>query len=209
MFKKTEESEWTRFSRALGGAQPTAPQDEAPPADEPELPVTLSQAPEATTEPLTPPPPVMPEPAPEPEPEPVAEPARSATYPATPPLAASMTRIPDLERGETIIGEGASVEGTVRSERSIRVRGAVQGEIESGQRVVVEEAATVKARVVAENVTILGEVNGSIECTGRVEIAASGKVAGEVTAGTLVIQEGAFFEGHLKMASRAEAAPAQ
>ena len=92
----------------------------------------------------------------------------------------------------------------MRSERSIRVRGAVQGEIESGQRVVVEEAATVKARVVAEHVTVLGEINGSIECTGRVEIAASGRVAGEVTAGTLVIQEGAFFEGHLKMASRSE-----
>lgn len=207
MFKKTEESEWTRFSRALGGAQPTTPQhDEAPSADEPELPVTLSQLPEATTEPLAPPPPVMPEPAPEPEPEAsLAEAARPTVYASTPPLAASMSRIPDLERGETIIGEGASIEGTVRSERSIRVRGAVQGEIESGQRVVVEEAATVKARVVAEHVTVLGEINGSIECTGRVEIAASGRVAGEVTAGTLVIQEGAFFEGHLKMASRSDA----
>ena len=40
-------------------------------------------------------------------------------------------------------------------------------------------------------------MNGSIECTGRVEIASSGRVTGEVTAGTLVIQEGAFFEGHL------------
>jgi cytoskeletal protein CcmA (bactofilin family) len=205
MFKKTEESEWTRFSRALGGSPPAPPQqDEAPPADEPDLPVTLSQLPDATTEPLTPPPPpVALEPEPEPEPA-FAEPARPTVHASTPPLSASMSRLPDLERGETIIGEGASVEGTVRSERSIRVRGAVQGEIESGQRVVVEEAATVKARVVAEHVTILGEVNGSIECTGRVEIAASGKVAGEVTAGTLVIQEGAFFEGHLKMASRSE-----
>ena len=58
-----------------------------------------------------------------------------------------------------------------------------------------------QARIAAEHVTVLGEVNGAIECSGRVEIAASGRVNGEVTAGTLVIQEGAFFEGHLKMAS--------
>src|SRR5437763_16990633 len=125
MFKKTEESEWTRFSRALGGAQPTTPQrDEAPPADEPELPDTLNQLPEATTEPLAPPPPVRPEAAPEPEPT-VAEAARPTVHASIPPLSAAMSRIPDLERGETVIGEGASVEGTVRSERSIRVRGAV------------------------------------------------------------------------------------
>lgn len=201
MFKKTEESEWTRFSRALGGAQPSTPaQDEAPSAEEPELPVTLNQTAEAPTEPLTPPPPAEPEPDPA-----VAEPARPTVYASAPPVSAPMSRVPDLERDETVIGEGATVEGTVRSERSIRVRGTVQGEIESAQRVVVEESASVKARVVAEHVTILGDVNGSIECTGRVEIAASGKVAGEVTAGTLVIQEGAFFEGHLKMASRSEA----
>jgi len=206
MFKKTEESEWTRFSRALGGAQPATPQrdEEAPP--EADMTPTISQLPESVTEPLTPPPPppaTLPEPGDEAE-LPTAEAPRSSTYASSPAMAASMSRIPDLERGETVIGDGASVEGTVRAERSIRIRGSVQGEIESGQRVVVEESASVKARVVAEQVTVLGEVNGSIECTGRVEIAASGRVTGEVTAGTLVIQEGAFFEGHLRMAAKQE-----
>jgi cytoskeletal protein CcmA (bactofilin family) len=75
----------------------------------------------------------------------------------------------------------------------------VQGEIESKQRVIVEESAQVQARITAEHVTVLGDVNGAIECSGRLEIASSGRVSGEVSAGTLVIQEGAFFEGHLKM----------
>jgi cytoskeletal protein CcmA (bactofilin family) len=110
-----------------------------------------------------------------------------------------MSRMPDLERGETVVGEGASIEGAIRSERSIRIRGSVQGEIESKQRVIIEESAQVQARITAEHVTVLGEVNGSIECTGRLEVASSGRVAGEVSAGTLVIQEGAFFEGQLKM----------
>jgi len=206
MFKKTEESEWTRFSRALGANQATSPRQDEALADEAEEAPTLTQHPPAGPEPVAeaaPPPP--PAPVAEPAPEPVAaEPVRAPVY-SPAPSAAPLARSADLEQGETVIGDGATVEGTIRTERSIRIRGLVQGEIECGQRIVVEESANVKARVVAEQVTVLGEVNGSIECSGRVEIAASGRVTGEVTAGTLVIQEGAFFEGHLRMASRPEA----
>ncbi len=201
MFKKSEESEWTRFSRALGGTPPApAREEEPPPAEAPEEAMTISQAPAVEPEVYVAPPP--PTPAPDPEP-----PVPSYTPPAAP-MSAQLGRLPDLERGETVIGDGASIDGTVRSERSIRVRGAVQGEIESQQRVVVEESARIQARITAEHVTVLGEVNGSITCSGRLEIASTGRVTGEVSSGTLIIQEGAFFEGHLKM-STAQAATAE
>jgi cytoskeletal protein CcmA (bactofilin family) len=205
MFKKTEESEWTRFSRALGG-QPAAPSDdEAAPTDEPEEALTLSQASPAEPDVYLPPPP----PPPVHEPEPLEPPAPA--FAASPPTVAAPAFSPDLNRtidasdGETVVGEGASIEGTVRSDRSIRVRGSVQGEIESTQRVVVEESAKVAARIVAEQVTVLGEVNGSIECSGRLEIASSARVTGEVSATTLVIQEGAVVEGNLRMSSMRDA----
>jgi cytoskeletal protein CcmA (bactofilin family) len=201
MFKKTEESEWTRFSRALGGTPPAAPprEDELATADEPEEPVTLAQTPPVEPEVyMAPPPP----PAPvehdnfiqtDVQPNPP-----TMTAPSFPPAA---RRVPEPESDETVIGDGATIDGTVRSDRSIRVRGSVQGEIECRQRVVVDESARVQARITAEQVVVLGEVNGAINCTGRVEIASTARVTGEVTAGTLVIQEGAFFEGSLKMAN--------
>jgi len=205
MFKKSEESEWTRFSRALGGAQPAPPRDdELAPVDETEEPATLAQPPPVEPEVYRAPPPPAPE---ETEPSLPSYDPPQQTYPPAPPtvaapsLSAAMSRTPDFEDGETVIGDGATIEGSVRSERSIRVRGSVQGEIESKQRVIVDEAAKVEARIIAEHVTILGELNGSITCTGRVEIASSARVTGEVSAGTLVIQEGAYFEGNLKMAS--------
>lgn len=199
--KKSEESEWTRFSRALGGTTPAPADEAAAPSSEPETmvhtPPPAPTAPEVYQAPVPAPPPAptIQQTAPPPAPEP----APTYTPPPTVPVAAQLTRIPDLERGETVIGEGASIEGAVRSERSIRIRGSVQGEIESRQRVIVEESAQVQARISAEHVTVLGEVNGAIECVGRLEIGASGRVSGEVSAATLVIQEGAFFEGHLKM----------
>jgi cytoskeletal protein CcmA (bactofilin family) len=196
MFKKSEESEWTRFSRALGGASPAPPrQEEQPSPDEPEEPATVTQLPPAGSD-------MYMAPAPAPEEHESAAPA------VTPPPPAIVTQAPPAQPryaaatdGETVIGEGATIDGTVRSERPIRVRGAVQGEIECRQLVTIDEEARVQARITAEQVLVLGEVNGSIACSGKVEIAATARVTGDVTAGTLVIQEGAFFEGSLKMAN--------
>lgn len=100
---------------------------------------------------------------------------------------------------DTVLGEGARFEGTIRSDRSIRVLGFVSGEIESKERVVVESSARVEARIVAQQVLVIGEVHGRIECVGRVEIAPTGRVTGEVTTGRLAIREGAFFQGQLTM----------
>ena len=205
MFKNTDESEWTRFSRALGGTQPTPTRDEdVTSADEPEEPETLVQTPPAEPEVYMAQPPAT---------APAEREAPASTYaPPAPAQATAPTiqmppsQVAGAEAGETVIGEGATIDGTIRSERSIRIQGSVQGEVESQQRVVVEEQARVQARITAESVSVLGEVNGSITCTGRVEIASTARVTGEVTAGTLVIQEGAFFEGSLKMTNQREAA---
>ena len=175
MFKKTEETEWTRFSKALSGRE----REEAEPAED-----------EAAT----------PAPSPAPAPpstmlrQPVAEPAPQAS------------RQPDAgeedEEVESVIGEKTTVDGTFKSESSIRVRGTVQGEIESKRGILIESQANVTAKVTAESVTVSGQVNGQIFCAGRVEIRPSGRVVGEINAGTLIMQEGAFFEGHLKMGGR-------
>jgi cytoskeletal protein CcmA (bactofilin family) len=232
MFKKTEESEWTRFSRALGGKdQPREREEPGDPEGElvEESPATTATPVAAvtppaqagslsTTPPLDPAPtavqpgpdriPAAPElaftgesptgpvpitPTPSAEPPTFAEPSFSPTV--------GSRRIAE-EDAESVIAEGTEMEGVFRAEHSIRVRGAVQGEIASKRRIVVEQGASVNAKVSAEQITILGEVNGEVTCPGRVEIAPNGRVTGEISAGTLVMQEGGFFEGQLKMLSK-------
>jgi cytoskeletal protein CcmA (bactofilin family) len=218
MFKKSEESEWTRFSRALGGTQPASGQRDEP-ADDVEEPVTMSQPAPRESAPVAPMVDDEPDQGPgtmaaevlqtAPYEPPAPEPAPARPAAPMPPISASVGRVPSLDGDETVIGANANIEGKVRSDQSIRVSGTVQGEIESKQRVIVDEGARVQARIAAAHVTVLGEVNGAIECSGRVEIAASGRVSGEVTAGTLVIQEGAYFEGHLKTSSGQEVVAAE
>ena len=218
MFKKTEESEWTRFSRALQ-SQP-AQQDEAVEPDEDdtvELAAGQSVVSDGTREELPPPAYPRSESA-YARPEPTYEPGEPAAYgePTPPPYSSPVSApVPSTvaaplsspsDSAETVLGEGASLEGTLRSDRSIRIRGFLSGEIESRERVIVEANARVEARIVAGDVTVVGEVNGQIECAGRVEIAPTGRVTGEVRTGRLAIQEGAFFQGQLTMVPT-EAAP--
>ncbi len=102
---------------------------------------------------------------------------------------------------ESLIGEQTTFEGTFACEGSMRVMGTVQGELQSKGTIYIEEKARVTARVTGAQVTIAGRVDGQIHCDGRVEIRPTGKVTGEIHAGALIMQEGAFFDGNSKMAT--------
>jgi cytoskeletal protein CcmA (bactofilin family) len=217
MFKKSEESEWTRFSRALGNReqQPETeetPQIEAPenhdaeptmvappsPVEppEPRRPVAEPTAAEARrAEPVTPPPAPAPRPVYVPPPP---APARATTVPAQE-VAPEEDTLPEEE---SVVSDGTEVEGTLRSRHSIRILGSVQGEIESHGDVTVESDATVNAKISAENIVIRGVVNGDLTCPGRIEITDTGRLIGGISGGILVMHEGAYFEGSLKMSAR-------
>jgi cytoskeletal protein CcmA (bactofilin family) len=100
---------------------------------------------------------------------------------------------------ESVIGEGTTVEGTFRSEHPIRIHGTVQGEVESKHRVVIEAGAKVQAKVLAQEIVVRGEVNGELTGSGKVEITATGRVTGEISARAMVMDDGAYFQGHLEM----------
>jgi cytoskeletal protein CcmA (bactofilin family) len=121
-------------------------------------------------------------------------------------MGASPTRTVDVDRRDVIIGDGASIDGQLRCEGTIFVRGHVKGEIESKHGVVIEAGANVEAQVAGEYVTVHGEMSGSIDSIGRVEMAPGSRVTGDVTAGSLSIEDGAVFEGNVRLTNRGIAA---
>ena len=183
MFKKSEEQEWTRFRGALSkdrdetGAAPTVP-------DASETFMAGTPAPAAG--------------------QTAAGPSFRSTsgdvnvgLPTT-----RLTRSPasDGVEVDSLIGERSSFEGTLKTDGPVRLQGSIQGEIESKSAIIVEEKARVTARLTAAHVTIAGQVDGQIYCEGRVEIRPTGRVTGEINAGALIVQEGAYFDGNSKMA---------
>ncbi len=196
MFKKTEDSEWSRFSKALS-SQSKAGAEEAQVKDEP-----LEPAPTPRE---------VAQPAPTPPPAP-ARPSVTQTY-----IRPHTSAQSEPGEVETIIGATSSFDGTLKCESSLRIKGNAQGEINCGKSLTIEESARVNANIKAASAVVAGQLEGAIECEGRLEILATGRVTGDLTAGVLIIQEGAFFEGHLKMKDRkieerpaaVEAAPAR
>lgn len=193
MFKKSEEQEWTRFRGALSSKD----REEAvavPPTPEP-----VESSPGAA--------------APAVPPAPVAVPGQATSGPSfrsvgdvNVGLATSRLTRSQVSEGvdvESLIGEHTSFEGTLKSDGAVRLLGSVQGEIESKSTIIVEERAHVTARLTGAQITIAGQVDGQLYCEGRVEIRPTGRVTGEIHAGALIVQEGAYFDGNSKMTTGA------
>lgn len=99
----------------------------------------------------------------------------------------------------SLIDRHSIFDGTFRANRNLRIDGEVKGTIECQGTLFVAQGANVSAKVEAESITVAGDLNGDIRCQGRLQIMPSGRVRGKVTTVTLVINEGAYYEGQLEM----------
>jgi cytoskeletal protein CcmA (bactofilin family) len=98
---------------------------------------------------------------------------------------------------------GSRISGKLNFETPARIDGHVEGEINAKDSLTIGESAVVAAQIKADSVVVAGKVSGDIVAAHRIEIRPSAKVLGNVTAPTLVINEGALFEGHCAMAPEA------
>lgn len=106
----------------------------------------------------------------------------------------------EQQSGEvTIVGKGAKLEGTVVSAGSLRIDGQVKGQINADGDVMLSPQSQVEADIRAQNVAIAGRFKGTIVVKGRAEISRGGRVDGNITSKTLVIEEGAIFQGQSVM----------
>jgi cytoskeletal protein CcmA (bactofilin family) len=100
----------------------------------------------------------------------------------------------------SLIDRHSAFDGSFRAQRDLRVEGEVKGTVTCDGTLFIAEGATVAAVVEAEHMTVAGDFNGEIRCRGRLQILPSGRVRATVATGSLVIQEGAIYEGKLEMA---------
>ena len=101
----------------------------------------------------------------------------------------------------TVISKESTFNGNVRSDGDILIEGSFEGEIDCKGTVIIAEGANVSATVRARNSTVAGSANGDFTCEERLTIQSSGEMRGKAQAPTLVVEEGAFFEGEFKMGS--------
>lgn len=103
---------------------------------------------------------------------------------------------------ETVIGGKTKIKGEIVCDGNLRVSGEVDGKINAGGDVFVDEKSKVKGDVVGERVVVSGEVNGNVNGMAGLEIEKSGVVHGDLAGDKLIIEEGATYKGKVYIGSK-------
>lgn len=103
------------------------------------------------------------------------------------------------QENTTIIREDASFEGKMIFDGNVMVNGKFKGEIISAGELTVGNGGLVDGTVQIGTINIYGEVRGNIKAKQKIVINAPAVVKGDIEAPSLVIQEGAVFEGNCAM----------
>jgi cytoskeletal protein CcmA (bactofilin family) len=95
----------------------------------------------------------------------------------------------------SLIGPGTSLRGELEFQGTLRIDGTFNGSIKTPGTLVVGKEATVEGDVRAGQLQVFGRVQATVDVDQRVEIYEGGALKGDVRTPSLVIEEGAQFEG--------------
>jgi len=113
----------------------------------------------------------------------------------------------------TLLGRGATFEGKLTFEGTVRIDGRFKGEVFTDDTLVIGEGAHVEAQIDVGEVIIQGTVVGNVTAKRSIEIHAPGRVKGDLHTPSLQVDKGVIFEGRSFMeaatSNRPAATPAQ
>ena len=97
------------------------------------------------------------------------------------------------------LDRGSSFRGELEFEDTMRIDGRFNGKITSKNELIVGESATIDGEIHVGRIAISGTVMGKIRADQKIEIHRSGKVFADLDTPTLIIEEGALFQGNCAM----------
>ena len=99
----------------------------------------------------------------------------------------------------SVVGPDMKILGGVKCEGTIRVQGKIGGPVQTSGPVVVGKRGRIDGDVEAVEVVVAGTVMGSIVGARRVELRETGRIKGDIQTDRMKVDEGARFEGHLRL----------
>jgi cytoskeletal protein CcmA (bactofilin family) len=114
----------------------------------------------------------------------------------------------DIKEGllSGFVGNGTTLTGEANFKGMLRVDGHLSGQVRSeGGTLIVGNNGQVDADIEVAVATIHGAVNGDITASQRLELGRAAKVKGNITTPSLIIEQGAVFEGSCRMFQQKDA----
>ncbi len=103
----------------------------------------------------------------------------------------------------SIIGADAVLEGTLKLDGSIRVDGTFNGVLICAGTVTIGKHGSVIGDVEADELILGGRVSGTVVARRRVVLEGSSSLEGDLATGSLLVSEGAVFNGNSRMGEEA------
>ena len=99
---------------------------------------------------------------------------------------------------ETIVGNGTRLSGEISAKGTIRIDGAMDGNIDADW-VIIGEGGSIRGNIKARGIVVGGSIEGNIDADESVELSGKSRMSGEILTKKLSIAEGAVFEGQSRM----------
>jgi len=103
----------------------------------------------------------------------------------------------------TTLGPSLTITGDITSQEDVTIHGTVKGTISMQQgALVIAPSGKAEANVQGSVVTVHGTASGELSATTKLELMDTAHVSGTISAPSLVLREGATFNGTVDMSSK-------
>lgn len=108
---------------------------------------------------------------------------------------------PSSKNGTTYLGKKLTVSGSITGRDSVQVCGRHEGDIHLEGDLNIRESAVVRGNLRAAEILVGGTAEGDLVAVSKLKIDRTGVVKGTISTPALALQEGAVFNGEIKMRS--------
>jgi cytoskeletal protein CcmA (bactofilin family) len=99
----------------------------------------------------------------------------------------------------TFLGMGTEYKGKIIFQGTLRIDGLVEGEIEGNDTLMLGEHGIVKGVCKVAKAVISGKFRGDLVANEKIILKSNADVEGKIVTPSLIIEEGAYFNGTCKM----------
>ena len=101
-----------------------------------------------------------------------------------------------------VLGNGVVVKGEIHSREPLVIEGEVEGSINMvGHRLTIAANGRVRANVAAREIEVHGWFAGQAEASELIRLGRGAEFVGDIRAGSIVIEDGAFIQGKVELSS--------
>ena len=108
---------------------------------------------------------------------------------------------------KNVLSSDVEIKGSIKFSHDLIIDGRIEGEVHSDGALTVGENAHIKGEIKTRTVVIFGKVEGNIVVQERCELKSNATLIGDISAGTLSIEEGATFDGRSQVGRKPDARP--